>query len=118
MMSARVKARFAVMSRILHANPSHGRDAVGARKELDRVMGIEGSVALLALDPLHPLENMHAGERTFRGDEGGRVLDRLFRHRLADLERHLEIPFLDAPRATVAGTALDHRNVRGRKKPQ
>src|SRR3981081_2820387 len=117
MMSARVNYPFAVMVSILHANPSCGGNAVGTSKELDRMMGV-GDVVLLSLDPLHPLQDVRAGERAFRRDEGGRVLGRLFRHRLSDLERDLEIALLAAPRAAMAGTALDDGDFGRRQEPQ
>jgi len=80
-------------------------------------MGI-GDVVLLALDPLHPLQNMHAGERAFRRDKRGRVLQRLFRHWLSDLERDLEIALLDAPRAAMARAALDDGDFGRRQEAQ
>ena len=53
-------------------------------------MGV-GSILLLALETLDALDDMHAGERAFRGEECHRVLRHLPRHRLADLERDVEI---------------------------
>src|SRR5260370_42041172 len=106
-MRAVVNELFTVMISILHANTSCAGNAVGAGEELDRVMG-RGDVVLLALDPLHPLQNMHGGERAFRRYKRGRVLQRLFRHRLSDLERDPDIALLDAPRAAMARAALDH----------
>src|SRR5690348_9344043 len=71
-----------------------------------------------ALDALHSLDNMHSGERTLGGDDRRRILARLPDHRLADLERDLEIALADAPGPAMAGAALDDGNPRLRQEAQ
>src|SRR5438105_1994278 len=97
-MSARVSARrartgglvtisFIGSSWLLRRGAS---DAVGARHQLDRVQGPLRHGFVLRQE-LHPLDDMHPGERAFAGNEGLRIAQRLARDRPADLERGREI---------------------------
>ena len=68
-----------------------------------------------ALEPLDALDDMHAGQRAFRARRWRLPsLAACARDRLADLEGGLEILLHHAPRAAMAGAALDHRRRRRR----
>src|SRR5713101_3249423 len=58
------------------------------------------------------LRDMHAGEGAFGSEELRRVLRRLLGDRSTDLECCREIALFDAPRAAMAGAALDHGGCR------
>src|SRR5690348_279244 len=110
MMSARVRTRFALMLDTpywdetgIGTGPTDGRsEAVRLREQLDRVH-LPGRcrgrlvAAAGALQPLDALHDVHPGERAFRRDERIAVLRGLARHRLADLQRGLEILLHETP---------------------
>src|SRR6185437_3813686 len=83
---------------------------IGAREDLDRMVGAERLGFALAGFDLHHLHQMLGGERAFGGDMAGVVLERGLRSRLADLDRHLEVLGAGTPDAAMAAAALDDRD--------
>src|SRR3954467_7112636 len=81
---------------------------VGAREDFDRMIGAERLGPGLAGCHLHHLHQVLGGERAFRRDVAGVVLERRLRSRLADFHRNLEVLGTGAPDAAMAAAALDH----------
>src|SRR3712207_1039860 len=79
---------------------------VGTGEKLDR-MRHRGRLFRVAAELLHPLRDMHPGQRAFGGDVAARLLRCGARDRPADLQRDLEILLLEVPGAAMAGAALD-----------
>ena len=92
-------------------------NAVGAGDELDRVQGATRD-RLAVRQHLHFLHDVHAGERTFGGQERFCILERLARDRPPDLQGGLEIALEHAPGPAVARASLDHGDIGLRQQSQ
>src|SRR4051794_14977518 len=83
--------------------------SVRARQDLDRVVGPERLGLFLAGGDFHHLHEMLGGQRTFRSDVAGVVLEGRLRGRRSDLDRYVEVLGSCAPDAAMTAATLDHR---------
>ena len=104
---------------LLTGSSAARRQPVGAGDQFDRVRAIAAGTALVLRQHFHPLQDVHAGERAFRGDERLRVRATpgapTGRPTLSAVSK---FSFEHAPGAAMARAALDHRDIGLGQQPQ